>query len=148
MGVPAAVDLEQLVAQLCDNGRLTPSLILRALCIGDLGFMEASLAALAGIPLVNARTLIHDQGPLGLKSLYDSAGLPPELYPAFRAAVDVANQTQHDGEEPDRQRFARRVLERIMTQVETIGDNMGEENVEYLLAKLSQFDDASPPTLH
>ena len=144
----AAVDLEQLVAQLCDNGRLTPSLILRALCIGDLGFMEASLAALAGIPLVNSRALIHDQGPLGLKSLYQSAGLPPELYPAFRAAVDVANQTQHDGEEHDRERFARRVLERIMTQVETIGDNMGEENVDYLLAKLNQFADATAPTLH
>ena len=80
-----------------------------------------------------------NQGPLGLKSLYQSAGLPPELYPAFRAAVDVANQTQHDGEEHDRERFARRVLERIMTQVEQIGDNMGSENMEYLLAKLDRL---------
>ena len=144
----AAGDLERLVAQLQKNGRLTPSLILRAVCLGDLGFMEASLAALADVPLVNARTLISDAGSLGLKSIYKKSKLPAELFPAFSAAVHVANHTEYDGEDQDRQRFARRVLERIMTQVETIGDNMGQENVDYLLAKLNQFVDAAPTPLH
>ena len=144
----AAGDLERLVAQLQKNGRLTPSLILRAVCLGDLGFMEASLAALADVPLVNARILISDAGSRGLNSIYKKAKLPAELFPAFRAAVDVANQTEYDGEDQDRERFARRVLERIMTQVETIGDNMGQENVDYLLAKLNQFVDAAPTPLH
>jgi uncharacterized protein (DUF2336 family) len=141
------VDVELLVEQLHTNGRLTPSLILRAICVGDIGFMEASLAALARIPIVNARILVHDEGRMGLKSVYDKAGLPAAFYPAFRAAIDVADQTEYDGEEHDQERFARRMLERIMTQVETIGDNLGEENVDYLMAKLNRITSAAPPPL-
>jgi uncharacterized protein (DUF2336 family) len=141
------VDVELLIEQLHCNGRLTPSLILRAICVGDIGFMEASLAALARIPLVNARALAHDQGALGLRSLYDKAGLPPAFFPAFRAAVDVAKQTEYDGQDQDRERFARRMLERIVTQVEMIGENLGEENVDYLMAKLNRITGAAPPPL-
>ncbi len=138
-----AVDVEKLVAQLQNSGRLTPSLILRAICVGDLGFLEASLAALANIPVVNTRILVHDGGALGLKSICDQAGIPGEIYPAIRAAVDVAKQTEYDGKDRDRERFARRVLERVMTQVETIGENLGQENVDYLLAKLSKYADVT-----
>lgn len=142
------VDLERLVAQLHENGRLTPSLILRAACVGDIGFMETSLAALAGVSLVNTRVLVNEAGNLGLRSIYERAGLPAEFFPAFRAAVDVAQQTQYDGEDQDRERFARRVLERIITQVETIGGDMGQENVDYLLRKLDRLVDAAPSPLH
>ncbi|HEC90783.1 MAG TPA: DUF2336 domain-containing protein, partial [Alphaproteobacteria bacterium] len=48
-------DLEKLIKQLHDNGRLTPSIITRALCMGDLSFFEASLAMLSGTSLANAR---------------------------------------------------------------------------------------------
>ena len=79
-------DLDKLVAQLDRNGRLSPSLMLRALCVGDMPFFEVALAKLADIPLVNARFLIHDKGPLGLKSIYDRAKLPAALFPAVRLA--------------------------------------------------------------
>ena len=137
-----AADVEKLVAQLQRGGRLTPSLVLRAICVGDLGFLEASLAVMSKTPLVNTRALVHDGGPLGLKSLCEQAGIPAEIYPAIRAAVDVADQTEYDGEDHDRERFARRVLERVMTQIETIGENLGRENVDYLLTKLDKFADA------
>ena len=60
-------DVSVLVAQLDQNGRLTPSIILRALCVGDLRFFEAAIAQLANVSLVNVRLLIHDQGNLGLE---------------------------------------------------------------------------------
>src|SRR5262249_11421948 len=40
-------DVVDLARQLRDHQRLTPSIILRALCLGDLGFFEASLAVLS-----------------------------------------------------------------------------------------------------
>ena len=46
------------------NGRLTPSLMLRALCMGDVAILEASLSLLGKVPLTNARLLIHDAGRL------------------------------------------------------------------------------------
>ena len=43
-------ELERLVRQMHRNQRLTPLLVLRALCLGDLAFFEVALAVMAGIP--------------------------------------------------------------------------------------------------
>ncbi len=58
-------DVEELVRQLHENSRLTPSIILRALCMGDMAFFEAAMARRAGVSALNARTLIHDEGNWG-----------------------------------------------------------------------------------
>jgi uncharacterized protein (DUF2336 family) len=128
-------DVMDLCKQLRDNRRLTPSLILRALCTGDLAFFEASLATLSNTSIVNARLLIHDEGRLGLKTLYHRTSLPLHLYPAFRVAFDVARETEHDGGENDRQRFAVKVIERILTQF----DDLAADDLDYLLSKLNQL---------
>jgi uncharacterized protein (DUF2336 family) len=127
-----ADEAEKLCRQLHRSGRLTPSLILRTVCLGDLSFLEAALAELVGIPAHNARLLIHDPGKLGLEKLYSRSGLPKELYPAFRVAIDVARENPFDGGDNDRERHARRCLERILTQFEEIG----ADDLDYLLAKL------------
>src|SRR6201999_3775990 len=48
-------DIDQLITQLQGSSRLTPSLILSALCQGDFAFFETSLAKLSSIPVANAR---------------------------------------------------------------------------------------------
>lgn len=130
-------DVRRLVDQLYRNGRLTPSIILRAVCTGDMTFFEASISRLAGVPMANARVLIHDAGPLGLKSLYEKAKLPPNLFRAFRVAIDVYHNTEYDGEDNDQQRFMRTMIERILTQV----DDIDADDLEYLMGKLSQIAD-------
>ena len=132
-------ELLQLVRQLRDHGRLTPSLLLRAACIGDMRFLEAGLSVMVGIPLINASLLINDQGELGFRSIYERAGLPPRLFPAFRAAVDVARETQFDGEPHDQERYTVRMIERFVTQIEDLQDNIAEDDLEYLLGKLERY---------
>lgn len=133
------VDVEKLVQQLYRNKRLTPSLVLRALCMGDMPFFEASIAVMANVPLVNARILIHDAGRLGMKSLYDKSGLPPRLLPAVRVAIDVVRETELDGGERDIERYRCRVIERILTQFE----DMQADDIEYLIDKLGDLMDES-----
>ncbi len=130
------MDVHALASQLHANGRLTPSIILRALCLGDMEFFEVSVAVLAGIPLGAARALIHDGGVLGLPAIMERAGLPDSLKPIFEAAITVANETEYDGGENDRERFRARMLERILTHMEDPADGMGSENAEYLLKRL------------
>jgi uncharacterized protein (DUF2336 family) len=130
-----SADIVDLVRQLKDHQRLTPSLILRTLCLGDAGFFEASLAVLANTSIVAARALIHDEGTLGLQTLYGRSGLPKALYPAFRIALDMVRSTEYDGGEKDRERFASKVIERVLTQYEDVGS----ENLDYLLKKLKQL---------
>ncbi|HYE51060.1 MAG TPA: DUF2336 domain-containing protein [Azospirillaceae bacterium] len=138
VGGAGEAELERLVDQLYRNGRLTPSLLLRSLCLGDLSFFEVAMAQLARIPAANARLLIHDGGKLGLKSLFDKAGLPAKLYPAVRVAMDVAQETEFDGGEHDLERHRRRMLERILTQFE----EMASDDLDYLLNKLSDLSAA------
>lgn len=125
-------DLSKMVAQMHQNKRLTPSLILRALCMGDIAFFETAMALMANVPIVNARILIHDGGRLGLKSLYEKAGMPPRILPAVRVAIDVVHETPLDGGENDRERYRARVIERVLTQYE----DFGSDDLDYLLDKL------------
>ncbi len=136
----SAEDARDLVVQLYRSGRLTPSIILRALCMGDIRFFEASVAVLAKMPLISARVLIHDEGADGLKSILKKARVPPPLFPAFRAAVEVSNETEYDGLDNDRERFRRRMIERILTNFEDPKSRMGQENIDYLFDKLQQID--------
>lgn len=134
------IDVETLVQQLHENDRLTPSIILRALCTGDMPFFELALAQLANIPAVNARALIHEEGQLGLRALLGKTGIPEEMYPAFRAGVEVSHENHYDGGENDRERFRRRMIERMLTLFEDPDAQIGDENTEYLLGKLAQID--------
>ena len=140
---PDADDAEahRLALQLKASGRLTPSLILRAVCMGDVLFFESALALLADIPMGNARVLIHDKGSLGLRAIYEKAGLPDSLFAAFRAAVDVIHETQFDGQPGDRERYQCRVMERILTQFDHLG-SIGLDNVDYLIDKLARLQSA------
>lgn len=137
----AITDVVDLVRQLSRSGRLTPSIILRALCSGDTRFFEAAMAVLSGVPLANAQALIYDAGRLGLKGIFDKAGLPGALFPAVRVAVDVAREAQYDAGSHDRERFTRRVIERILTQY----DDLGADNLDYLLGKLSKLAQSIGP---
>jgi uncharacterized protein (DUF2336 family) len=134
-------DVMDLVRQLYQNGRLTSSIILRAICMGDMRFGEAAMATMANVPLVNAQTLIHDSGHLGLKAIYDKAGLPNQLYPAFRTAIDVVREMEYDGRENDRERFRQRAIERILTRYEDVD----AEDLDYLLNKLTELGQALAP---
>ena len=134
-GKSTTEELEKLIIQMNKNGRLTPSLVLRALCMGDVAFFETSIAVLANVPLVNARILIHDAGQLGLKSLYERAGMPLNLLPVVKTAIDVVRETPMDGGEHDLQRYRARVIERILTKYE----GLEAEDVDYLLNKLGDL---------
>ena len=136
-------DVEKLVEHLHKNGRLTPSIILRAVCMGDLNFFETAMAKLAKIKPDNARTLIHDAGKRGFDAVYEKSGLPTSFHRAMRAAIDVSAEMEYDGEPHDRERFSRRMIERILTQYGDLGVEFEADDLEYLLAKVNQL----PPTL-
>ncbi len=132
-------ELESLIDQLDRKGRLTPSLLLRVLCVGDLNFFERAMSKLTDLPLPNVRILIHDKGMLGLEPLYMRAGLPKGLFPAFRAAVSLVVETDYDGGQNDRQRYVERLMERMLTKFEDPATRIAPDDIEYLMAKLRQL---------
>ncbi|MBL8531233.1 MAG: DUF2336 domain-containing protein [Hyphomonadaceae bacterium] len=125
-------DLGRFIQQLNLNGRLTPSLLMRGLCLGHIDFVEHAMAELAGMSHQRMWLLIHDSGPLGLKAAFDRAGLPPRLYPSFRAAVEVYHSIEREGAAAERMVFRKRMLERTLTLFQSIP----KDDLDYLLEKL------------
>jgi uncharacterized protein (DUF2336 family) len=138
-----ASDLPSFIAHLQRGGRLTPSLMLRALVNGQMSFFEWAVAELAGVPQHRAWLMIHDAGELGLKAIYERAGLPSRLLPAFRAAVDTYHSLEFDGGPDDRPRFRRRMLERFLTQ----NPAASRDDVDYLLDKIDQLAVEAAPAM-
>jgi uncharacterized protein (DUF2336 family) len=132
-------DVVALVEHLYRVGRLTPSIMLRAVCMGDMTFLEVALAKLARIKVENCRTLIHDAGKRGFEALFEKASLPKAFYAAMRAAIDVSYEMEYDGKPNDRERFSRRMIERILTQYGDLGVDFENDDLEYLLAKMNQL---------
>ncbi|MEM8784912.1 MAG: DUF2336 domain-containing protein [Pseudomonadota bacterium] len=128
-------EIHRLVQHLHRSGSLTHSLILRSAILGNLRFMEEAFAVLAGVEHTKAWVLVHDRGTLGLKALYSETGLPPRLYPAFRVAVDVFNAMEYDEGPLDRERFAERSMERILTQYHSLE----ADDLEFFLNRLQEL---------
>ena len=125
-------DLGRFVQQLNLNGRLTPSLMMRGLCLGHIEFVEHAMAELGGITHQRMWLLMNDSGPLGLKAAFDRAGLPPRLFPSFRAAVEVYHSIEREGGAQDRLTFRKRMLERTLTLFQSVP----KDDLDYLLEKL------------
>jgi len=130
-------DMPRFVSQLNLNGRLTHSLIMRALCVGHMAFVEHAIAELSGVPHSRVWLMIHDAGPLGLQAVFDRAGLPRKMLPAFKAGVAVFHETSMDGGPNDRARFRARMIERVLTQFQAIPKN----DLDYLLEKLDAYSE-------
>lgn len=135
-----ATDLKAFTAHLHRQDRLTPSLLLRALAHGHMDFLEWGLAELSGVPHHRTWLLIHDAGTLGFLTVYQRAGLPEALFPAFRTGLDTYHALMLEGMEMDRSRFQQRMLERFLTQEETAGP----EDVDYLLERMDELGRDGP----
>lgn len=134
-----APDLGAFVVHLHRNGRLTPSLLLRGLAQGHMAFFEWGVAELAGVPHHRTWLMIHDAGPLGLKAIYERAGLPTRLFPAFRAGVNTYHSMSLDGAPRDRERFQERMLQRFLTLPQAAA---AKDDIDYLLDKMDRLSAA------
>jgi hypothetical protein len=48
-------------------------------------------------------------------------------------------QTELDGRDLDAERYSRRIVERILTQYDTMGSDFDNDDLEYLLARISKM---------
>ncbi len=109
-------DLSELVHHLRATGQLTTALLIRCICHGQLRFLEAALAMLADMPAARVYPILADGREGALRALFRKAGLPERSHPAFVVALEAWRETDYDGAAGDRARFARRMIERILTR--------------------------------
>lgn len=130
-----SADPQAFAAHLHRVERLTPSLLLRALAQGHMTFFEWGLSELAGVPHHRTWLMVHDAGDLGLRAIYERAGLPSRLFAAFRAGVDAYHGMEFDGRPGERERFQEQMLQRFLTSSQAVS----REESDYLLDRLDRL---------
>jgi uncharacterized protein (DUF2336 family) len=124
-----------LVQHLRASGQLTAGLVLRALLSGNVTLFEQSLAELADMPAARVGALVADRRGAGFKAVYDRAGLPAPVYPAFRAAIEGMHETGPMAEPGGNTRLRRRMVERVLTSCA----RMPAGDVEPLMTLLRRY---------
>jgi uncharacterized protein (DUF2336 family) len=117
-------DLELVVRHLDRDGRVTPSLMLRAICAGDIELFTSGLAVRAKVTTESARLLVWDDGPLGLRAIFEKARFPIALLPPFRVAIEVVKETGYAGGDAGRKDYQVMVLARVFEECGAIGDRL------------------------
>lgn len=123
-------EIDKLITQLIAFDRLSPSLILRALCQGNFNFFEVSLARLANIPVANARKLIVDRGELGFRAIYNKSGLPDAMFPAVKLLNRVVHELSEEGHDVTASKSSNHIVERILQYSE----DEPVDNLSYIIA--------------
>lgn len=123
-------DVGALINHLRSSDRLTPSMILSALCQGNFDFFESSLALLSNIKVENARTLIADRGELGFRAIYNKSGLPDAMFPAVKLLLKIVRDLDTEGEQSGSAYYANRIVERILQHSE----ENHVDNLSYIIA--------------
>jgi uncharacterized protein (DUF2336 family) len=124
--------LRPLVEQLSREGRLTPGLIIRAACAGNVCFFEESLSVLARMPSHRVASLIYGRFGTGFDALYRRTGMPARALPTFRAIVETLHEIAPEGTAER----GRSMVERVLTRYQRFG---GQEVDEFfaLLGRLA-----------
>ena len=125
-------ELAQVVAFLVNKAMLTPSIIVRAACLGEMRVVEQALAHLSDIPRKRARELMRGKGLTGFKGLHGKSGLPASCYWILQAACDVAADESEEGIKLGADDFGRRLIEALMTRYEAMPLKERTKHLEYV----------------
>ena len=131
-------DLMRLVERIHDEGRLTPSLLIRAAGLGRMELLQYALAQLSGVIPAKAALMIHDSGPFGLKALCAKAELTASQTKLIRAACAIYRDLEISGIQYDHIYFQNLMIERMLTLPLTIPES--EQN--WFLERLSALEAA------
>ena len=123
--------VQDLVTRMIARGELTPTLILRSLCIGDLHFFMAAYKVLTGRPEDEIRVAVFEDDD-DFRRMYRNCGLPDVFFPAFLAAIRILRADEKTG--GDNSTFTRRVIKAMMNEY----PDVCPRDLEHMLTQLSR----------
>ena len=117
---------------LATQNMLTPSLVMRAACLGEMQVVSAALSHLTGQSAARVHELISTRGSSGIKSLVNRSGLPGSCHGLLSAASEVENELRHEGISLDADGFGRRLLETLMMQHGALSLRDQAQHIEFV----------------
>ena len=113
-------ELKLFIVQLRERQQLSPSLILRAACTGQMRFVELALSVLSRLPRRRVQAMIHDRSSHAVTALFKKVGMPARALPLFMTAVKTYSNLARETGRREGRDFHRRMLERVLTTFRTL----------------------------
>ncbi|MBN8827607.1 MAG: DUF2336 domain-containing protein [Sphingobacteriia bacterium] len=104
----------ELVDHLHKNNKLTQSLILRALCKGDVVFFALGLGRLAQIPDQFAENMVINEGPTSFAALYKKADMPKGSFEAVNILLKIITGIVETHPNITQKDFAQQLIQKII----------------------------------
>ena len=128
--------IEELIHELYTSNRLTSSLVVRSICLGDLKFFEYALVYLSNTPIMEVRKILFNNSmDFMVRNLLRKAYIPKSMFPAVFSALKVIKDIRFDYKKNDSKSFAHKVIERILSYG-SAGEDLSEDDVNYLISKI------------
>ncbi|MDD4555905.1 MAG: DUF2336 domain-containing protein [Alphaproteobacteria bacterium] len=129
--------IELFVSQLYRLNKLSSSLVVRSICLGDVKFFEYALCLLANKPINDVRkVLFTTKDDFIIRNLLRDAKIPTNMFVPVIASLKIAQELNFDIGKKNKDTFSKRVIERILTH-ETLNEKLDISDIEYLITKIS-----------
>lgn len=129
--------VEELVHELYASNKLTPSLVVRSICMGDLKFFEYAIVYLSNTPIIEVRKILFNtQIDFVIRNLLRKAFIPKNLFPAVFSALNVIKDIRFDLKNNSSQTFSHKVIERILSYGKA-EEELDPKDIEYLISKIN-----------
>jgi uncharacterized protein (DUF2336 family) len=125
-----ANELGEVITFLTSRNMLTPSIIIRAACLGEMRIVERTLGHLADLPQDRTRYLMYSRGAQSFRTLHTKSGLPQSCFGLLRAAAEVARECREEGLRVNAESFGRRLIEALMTRYEQMSMHERTKHLE------------------
>lgn len=124
--------LTDLVEHLIAEHRLTYSLLLRSLCVGNIEIIIHAIAVRSRLSTAYVWSRLVQSSEEGLRDLWRGGDLPIKLLPLAKVATKVLVESERDGANWDVAHYRRRIVERIIT--EDLDVEFDDDDIAYLEA--------------
>ncbi|MEM7426920.1 MAG: DUF2336 domain-containing protein [Pseudomonadota bacterium] len=128
----APVEQSNMMSYLCDLQQLTPSIVVRAACIGEMPFLESALSLLSGLSRSRVRNLMYGQGALSIRAVHARAKLPKVLFNPLRLAADAERERDAAGLPKSADHHGKQMVEAAITHYESFTPEQRREILQLL----------------
>lgn len=125
-------DLTDAIGFMAGKNLLTPALVLRAACLGDMHVVEQALAHLAGVSLKRAEGMMYGGRLGGGRALLKRAGLPASCHVVLHAAISVERELRDEEADSDAEDFGRRLIAAMMIETHALPDRERAKQLDYV----------------
>lgn len=127
--------LGKLVEQLNDEARLSPSLLMRAICTGNFELLIHAIALRSHVSVQHVRERVLSGKEEDIARLWAAARMPTELLLPARIAVATLIDSQDEATKWDPGFYQNRIVERVVTALEAASLKFSDDLVSECISR-------------